>query len=119
VAALELGEPAAMMSLYELVQDETADPAGRHAAAEALVRSGLLRRQRTGPSPMFIWLAGMTLVIVAAGAVSSLGAWAVLVFVVGALGLYALRRMGRRGAEGLYVGPKGEAIRVPRAGELG
>jgi len=101
------------MSLYELVQDEAEDPAARHAAAEALVRSGLLRRKRTWPSLMFIWLAGLTLVIVAAGAASSVGAWAVLIFVVGAIGLYALLRMGRRGAEGVYVGPSGEELRAP------
>jgi Flp pilus assembly protein TadB len=107
-----------MMSLYELVQDETADPAARHVAAEALVRAGLLRRDRTGPSPMFIWLVGLTLVIIAVGAAQSVGAWAVLVFVAGAgaLALFALRRRGPRGDPQGYVGPKGEAIRVPRPG---
>jgi Flp pilus assembly protein TadB len=110
-----------MMSLYELVQDETADPAVRRTAAEALVRVGLLRRDRTGPSPMFMWLAGLTLVVVAVGAAQSVGAWAVLVFVAGAgaLALFALRRRRPRGDDQGYVGPKGEAIRVPRAGEFG
>lgn len=119
VRALErLGEPSAMMPLYELVQNETADRAARHAAAEALVKFGLLRRHRTGPSPMFIWLAGMALVIVAVGAASSLGAWSIVLFVAGAgaLGVFALRRMGQRGDEDVYVGPNGEELRLPSAG---
>jgi Flp pilus assembly protein TadB len=107
------------MALYELVGKETADPAARRAAAEALVRIGLLRRDRTGPSPMFMWLAAMTLVIVAVGSAQSLGAWAVLVFVAGAgaLILFVLRRRRPRGDDQGYVGPKGETISVPRAGE--
>ena len=40
----------------------------RHAAAEALVTLGLLRRRRVGPSRPFLWLLGMALVIVAAAA---------------------------------------------------
>ena len=61
VRALErLGERSAVMPLYDVVQNEIADPALRHASAEALVTLGLLRRERTGPSPMFLWLAGLT-----------------------------------------------------------
>jgi hypothetical protein len=116
VRALErLGEPAAVMPLYELVQNEAADRMTRWAAAEALVKFGLLRRDRGGPSTLFMWLAGMTLVIVAVGASSTLGPVAILLFVAGAgaLGAYYLRQIGqRRGVEDAYVGPHGERIRV-------
>jgi Flp pilus assembly protein TadB len=101
------------MSLYELVQDEAEDPAARRAAAEALVRAGLLRRERAGPSPMFIWLASLTLVIVAVGAAQSVGAWAVAVFVAGAGALaVALVVLRRRGEENVYIGPTGERIHL-------
>jgi hypothetical protein len=48
------------------------------------------------------------------GAVSSLGPWAILLFVAGAgaLAMYAVRQLGRRGAEDAYVGPHGERIEV-------
>ena len=77
---------------------------------------GLLRRERTGPSRMFLWLAGLTGVVVAVGAASILGPWAILLFLAGAgaLALYAVRELGRRGADGAYVGPHGERIEVPR-----
>ena len=118
VRALErLGEGSAVMPLYDVVQNEIADPAVRRASAEALVTFGLLRRERTGPSPMFLWLAGLTGVVVAVGAASSLGPLAILVFLAGAgaLALYAMRQFGRRGAEDAYVGPHGERIEVPGA----
>ena len=118
VRALErLGERSAVMPLYDVVTNEIADPAVRRAAAEALLKFGLLRRERTGPSPMFLWLAGLTGVVVAVGAASSLGPWAILLFLAGAgaLALYAMRQLGRRGAEDAYVGPHGERIDVPGA----
>ena len=59
--------------MYELVQDEEAEPFIRHAAAEALVTLGLLRRRRVGPSRPFLWLVGMALVIVAAAAADTIG----------------------------------------------
>jgi hypothetical protein len=105
------------MPLYDMVRNEIADPAVRRAAAEALMKFGLLRRERTGPSPMFLWLAGLTAVVVAVGAASSLGPWAILLFLAGAgvLALYAMRQLGKRGGEDAYVGPHGERIEVPRA----
>ena len=116
VRALDrLGEPSAVMPLYEFARNELADPVARRAAAEALVKLGLLRRERTGPSAMFMWLAGMTLVVVAVGAASILGPAAIAVFVVGAgaLGVYALRQLGSRSdVRDTYVGPHGEQIRV-------
>jgi Flp pilus assembly protein TadB len=122
VRALErLGEQSAVMPLYDMVQNEIADPAVRRASAEALVKFGLLRRERTGPSPMFLWLAGLTGVVVAVGAASILGPWAILLFLAGAgaLALYAMRQLGRRGAEDASVGPHGERIEVPGAGRPG
>ena len=116
VRALErLGERSAVMPLYDLVQNESADPAVRRASAEALVTLGLLRRERTGPSAMFLWLAGLTGVVVAVGAASSLGPWAILLFLAGAgaLAVYAVRQLGRRGGEDAYVGPHGDRIEVP------
>jgi hypothetical protein len=116
VRALErLDEPSAVMPLYEFVLNDLADEGARRAAAEALVKLGLLRPERTGPSAMFIWLAGMTLVVVAVGAASILGPVAIAVFVVGAgaLGLYAVRQLGSRSeVRDTYVGPNGERIRV-------
>ena len=122
VRALErLGEPSAMMPLYDVVQNEIADPAVRRASAEALVRFGLLRRERKGPSPKLLWLAGLTGVVVAVGAASMLGPWAIPLFLAGAgaLALYAVRQLGRRGADGAYVGPHGERIEVPGADRPG
>src|SRR5688572_30921077 len=79
-----LRNPVGTMLMYELVQDEQADPLTRHAAAEALVTLGLLRRRRVGPSRPFLWLLGMALVIVAAAAADTIGTvGAIVVFVAG------------------------------------
>lgn len=109
-------ESRATMVLYDFVREESADPDARHAAAEVLVRRGLLRRERRGPSPMFIWLAALTAVIVVAGAASTVGPGAAAAFGAGALGLglFALRRRGETQAEPVYIGPHGERIRLAR-----
>jgi HEAT repeats len=117
-ALVQLEDQRGVLPMYELVQDETADPGVRHVAAEALVTLGLLRRERTGPSPVFLWLLGMLLVVGSVAAADSLGAWAILVFVAGAgaLGIYAFRQLGqRRGLDDVYVGPYGERVRIVQA----
>src|SRR5688500_17865303 len=49
----KLGNSRAMMVLYDFVRDDGADPGARQVAADELVRLGLLRRERTGPSFAF------------------------------------------------------------------
>jgi hypothetical protein len=114
-ALVRLEDQRGVLPMYDLVQDESADPGVRHVAAEALVTLGLLRRERRGPSPVFLWLLGMLLVVGSVAAADSLGAWAILVFVAGAgaLGVYAFRQLGqRRGLDDVYVGPYGERLRL-------
>jgi protein-S-isoprenylcysteine O-methyltransferase Ste14 len=89
------------MSLYELMQNDLADPLVRRAAAEALVTLGLLRPVHRGPSLFFMWLVGIALLVMAVGAASWLGAWAVLLFAVGvgALAAYAVLQRCRSEAD--------------------
>jgi hypothetical protein len=111
-----LRDPVGVLPLYELVQDEEADLFTRQAAAEALVSLGLLRRKRVGPSRPYLWLLGMTLVIVAAAAVDTIGVvGAVAVIVAGTTGLVVLYRWasGRERESGTYVGPDGATISIP------
>src|SRR5688572_7032295 len=68
----EIGGPRAMMVLYEFVRDEEANADARKVAAEELLRLGLLRRERSGPSLSFIWLAAMAAVVVVVGAATIL-----------------------------------------------
>jgi hypothetical protein len=107
-----------MMLLYAFVGDEAADPRARRGAAEVLVDAGLLRRERSGPSLMFMWLAAMTAVVVTAGAASTLGPAGAVVFATGAvvLGAYVLRRRRRREGESelVYLGAHGERLRLVR-----
>ena len=114
-----LRNPVGTLPMYELVQDEQADLFTRHAAAEALVTLGLLRRQRAGPSRPFLWLVGMALVIVAAAAADTIGAVGAIVLFVAAgaalIGYY--RRVSRKESEGgVYIGPDGAAINLPMEG---
>ncbi|MGH2978048.1 MAG: HEAT repeat domain-containing protein, partial [Solirubrobacterales bacterium] len=117
VRALErLGDPVGVLPMYELVQDEEADLFTRHTAAEALVTLGLLRRKRVGPSRIFLWLAGMVLVLVALAAAQSIGpGGAIAVFAAGAaalIGRYVTARRKERDA-GTYIGPDGGEIHLP------
>lgn len=99
-----------MMLLYDFVRDESAGPGARQVAADELVRLGLLRRERSGPSFAFIWLAAMTAVVVIVGAASILGpaGGVVSAAVAVVLGVLALRRRGEVGPEDVYLGPEGE-----------
>ena len=106
----------AVMPLYELMQNQLADPFVRRNAAEALVTLGLLRRPGSGVSRIFLWMAGLTLVIVSVGAAQTIGAAAVAVFLAGAAALaaYAIREFRKgQGTSDIYIGPNGEEIRLP------
>jgi hypothetical protein len=111
-------DQAGMLPMYELVQDEDADPAIRHAAAEALVTLGLLRRRRVGPSRMFLWLVGATLVIVSAAAATSIGIAAIALLPAGvaALIVYSRRASSQERESGIYIGPDGATIHLPPGG---
>jgi hypothetical protein len=104
-----------VLRLYELVQDETADSGSRHAAAETLVKHGLLRRRRIGPSIVFLWLLGATFAIVCAAAADSIGAGAIALFVAGIGALVAYRRRAARleRESATYIGPDGATIQLP------
>lgn len=114
-------EPRAMMLLYDFVRAETSDPGARHVAAEALVGCGLLRRERSGAPLTFLWLAGLTTVVVVIGAASIAGplAAAVVAAVAVALGVYEVRRRDGGGVEDIYLGPQGERIHLPRRSRAG
>jgi hypothetical protein len=103
------------LELHELARDEAADPEARHTAAEALARAGAYRRERHGLSPMFVWMAALTAVVVVLGAATIAGPVAALIVAaaVVALGVYKVRRRG--GGEGgdVYLGPQGERIHLP------
>jgi len=102
------------LELHELARDEAADPEARHTAAEALARAGAYRRERHGLSPMFVWMAALTAVVVVIGAATIAGPVAALIVAaaVVALGVYEVRRRG--GGEGgdVYLGPQGERIHL-------
>ena len=111
-------DQVAILPMYELVQEDDAEPTTRHAAAEALVTLGLLRRPRVGPSRQFLWLVGLTLVIVAAGAADIIGvAGAIALFVAGAAALvvYARRASRKEREGGSYIGPDRATIHIPVA----
>jgi Flp pilus assembly protein TadB len=111
-AVLDLG---GILPMYELVQDEEAEPFIRQAAAQALVTLGLLRRQRVGPSRSFLWLVGMALVIVAAAAAGIIGVLgAIVLFAAGsaALVLYYRRVARKERASRTYIGPDGATIQL-------
>ena len=103
------------MELHELVRDETGDPAARGTAAEALTRAGAYRRERHGPSPMFMWMTALTAAVVVIGAASIAGPLAAVIVaaVVVALGVYEVRRRTGGEAEEVYLGPQGERIHLP------
>ena len=106
------------MLLYDFVRAETSDPSARHVAAEALVGRGLLRRERSGPPLPFVWLAGLTAVVVVIGAASIAGPLAAVVVaaVAVALGVYEIRRRDGGKEEDVYLGPQGERIQIrPRS----
>jgi hypothetical protein len=107
-------EAGAMMLLYEFVLEETSEPGARRLAAEDLVRRGLLRRERSGASPTFVWLAMLTAAIMVIGAASIAGPVAAIALaaVAVALGVYAVRRRDGGEGEGVYLGPQGERIHI-------
>ena len=109
------GDSRGILPMYEVVQDERVDPPTRYAVAEALVRLGLLRRQRVGPTRMFLWLLGATLAIVSAAAASTIGVvGAIALFAAGAATLVGYyRRVSRQERDSrTYIGPDGATIRV-------
>ena len=83
-------------------------------AAEALTRAGAYRREPHGTSPMFLWMAGLTAVVVVIGAGSIIGPLAAVIVaaVVVGLGVYELRRRGGGEVEDVYLGPQGERINL-------
>ena len=104
-----------MVALHDLARDETVDTETRRTAAEALTRAGAFRRPRVGPARSFLWLLGLTLVIVAAAAVDTIGAvGAVVLFVAGMVGLVLYNRhaVRREQAGGTYIAPDGETIEL-------
>jgi membrane protein implicated in regulation of membrane protease activity len=104
-----------MMPLYELAQDEEADPAARRKAAEALVVVGALRRKRVGPTRVFLWLVWLTFAIVAGATAESIGAGgAIALFVAGtvALVVYVRRAVRKERTSHAYVGPHGDTIQL-------
>lgn len=110
-------EAGAMMLLYDFVREETPEPGARRLAAEDLVGRGLLRRERSGPSLTFVWMAGLTAVIMVIGAASIAGpvAAVALAAVAVIVGVYAVRRRDVGEGEGVYLGPQGERIHIPLA----
>jgi hypothetical protein len=110
-AVLDLG---GILPMYELVQDEQAELVIRHAAAEALVTLGLLRRRRVGPSRMFLWLVAATLVIVSAAAATSIGIAAIALLPAGAAALifYSRRASSQERESRTYIGPDGATIQL-------
>ena len=110
-AVVELG---GILPMYELVQDEQEERLFRQAVAEELVRLGLLRRRRVGPSSMFLWLVAATLVIVSAAAATSIGIAAIALFPAGAAALivYSRRASSRERESGAYSGPDGATIQL-------
>ena len=95
----------------------TGEPAARREAAEALERFGLLRRRRNGPSPAFVWMVTMALIVCAGAAVSMLGPAGGIAFAVVAAtaGVLVLRRLRRpQGRDDVFMGPRGEEIPLPR-----
>lgn len=116
VRALErLRDPVGVIPIYELMLDEGTDEGVRHAAAEALVTLGLLRRERVGPSRFFLWLVGMVLVIVAVAAAEYIGPAAIVLFAIGAAALigFYVKAMRKERQAGTYIGPDGDAIEIP------
>lgn len=111
-------DQAGILPMYQLVQDEEADLLTRQAAAEALVTLGLLRRRRVGPSRMFLWLVAATLVIVSAGAATSIGIEAIALLPAGAAGLivYSRRVSSQERGSGTYIGPDRATIQLPPGG---
>lgn len=114
-------EAGAMMLLYEFVLEETSEPGARRLAAEDLVGRGLLRRERSGVSPTFVWLAMLTVVIMVIGAASIAGPVAAIVLaaVAVALGVYEVRRRDGGESEDVYLGPQGERIHLPARSRVG
>ena len=104
-----------MVALHDLARDETVDTETRRTAAEALTRAGAFRRPRVGPARSFLWLLGLTLVIVAAAAADTIGAvGAVVLFVAGMAGLVLYHRhaVRRERASDTYIAPDGETIEL-------
>jgi hypothetical protein len=117
VRALErLRDPVGVLPMYELVEDMDTPASVRRAAADALVTLGLLRPERRGPSRVFMWLAGMVLVLVAAASAESIGTGgAIAVFAAGVALLvgYYVTSMRRGDHDGRYTGPDGDLIVAP------
>ena len=65
---------------------------------------------------MFLWMAGLTAVVVVIGAASIAGPLAAVIVaaVVVGFGVFEVRRRGGGEAEDVYLGPQGERIRFPR-----
>jgi len=66
---------------------------------------------------MFLWMAGLTAVVVVIGAASIAGALAAVIVaaVVVGFGVFEVRRRGGGDVEDVYLGPQGERIRFPAA----
>ena len=111
----ELGDPGAVVPLYEVASDASLDGGLRRVATHALEALGFQRREETGPPAILAWVLGLVVIAGSLWLATSIGPLAIPLLLAGMamiVAYYVREARKARGGE-WYVGPDGGDFYLP------
>jgi hypothetical protein len=110
----ELGDPGAVVPLYEVASDPSLDAGLRHTATGSLERLGFQRREESGPPAILVWAAGLAVIAGSLWSATVIGPVAIIPLLAGmAMILAYYVREARKAGGDWYVGPDGGDFYIP------
>jgi hypothetical protein len=109
-----LGDPSAVMPLYEVAADTSRDRWVRQIAARSLEQLGFERREDDGLPAIMIWVAGLAVIVGSLVLATVIGPLAIVPLLGGVALIVAYYVREARKARGdWYVGPDGGDYWIP------
>jgi hypothetical protein len=111
----ELGDPGAVVPLYEVASDSSLDAGLRRTATGSLERLGFKRREDSGPPAILAWVAGLVVIAGSLWLATVIGPVAIVPLLAGMaiIVAYYVREARKAGAGDWYVGPDGGDFYIP------
>jgi hypothetical protein len=111
----ELGDPSAVVPLYEVASDETAERWLRQVARNSLEQLGFERHDGGGPPAILAWVAGVGVIAASLLLATAIGPVAIVGLFAGAaiIVAYYARETRKSRDGGWYTSPDGDDYWIP------